>query len=68
MSAFNEMNRNALREHRDREQDQLRAVQAEAMSLELLPEGEEARGSTVVDGWEIPQPRGRIRGKLTVRW
>lgn len=70
MSAFNEMNRNALREHQQRESELLEKVNAEALSLELLPEGQEARNSTVlVDGEAIPLPRGRrITGTLTVRW
>jgi hypothetical protein len=40
----------------------------EALDLERYPEGAEERGSTVVDGHEVPVPRKRIRGKLTVRW
>jgi hypothetical protein len=69
VSAYHEMNRNALREHHQLERETLDRVQAEAMRLERLPEGEEARNSTVlVDGEAItPTPR-RIRGKLTVRW
>lgn len=64
-----EINGPALREFEDLCRNTLEAVQREALSLERLPEGEEARGSTVlVDGEAItPNPR-RIRGKLTVRW
>jgi hypothetical protein len=69
MSATNELNTNALREHREHERETLERVQAEAMRLERLPEGQEPRGSTVlVDGETIPEPRGRLHGKLTVRW
>lgn len=68
MSAFNEMNRHALREHREHENDLLAAVQSEAMGLERHPEGEESRDPMIVDGQLVVRPRQRMRGKLTVRW
>lgn len=69
MSVANELNGHALHEHRQREQDLLRAVQAEALNLERLPEGEDPRDPLIVDGVLIRQPaQRRIHGKLTVRW
>lgn len=69
MRAMNELNTSALREHREHERNTLDRVQAEAMQLERLPEGQEPRGSTVlVDGQTIPQSTRRIHGKLSVRW
>lgn len=65
MSAQNEMNRHALREHREAERETLERVQAEALAPELLREGEDPE-PVIVDGYRI-EPR-RIRGKLTVRW
>jgi hypothetical protein len=68
VSNLRELNGNALREYKQLCRDTLEAVQREALDLERYPEGAEERGSTVVDGHEVPVPRKRIRGKLTVRW
>jgi hypothetical protein len=69
MNAFNELNRHALREHRNREAETLERVQAEAMHLERHPEGEESRDPLIVDGQLVERPRSaRLRGTLTVRW
>lgn len=68
MSVYNEANRHALREHRAHERATLERLEVEAMNLERYPEGEEPRGTTVVDGYEVPLPKRRIRGTLRVRW
>lgn len=67
MTVFSEAYGKALLEHQLRERDTLERVQAEALGLERYPEGQEERGSTVVDGHEI-KPKRRIAGKLTMRW
>lgn len=68
MSAQHEMNRHALREHRESELTTLERVEAEALSLERLPEGEDPRPMLEVDGHVIHRQRGRIGGKLSIRW
>lgn len=68
MTAANELNRHALAEHRALERETLERVQAEALGLEQLPDGEEDRDPMIVDGCLVTFPRKRIGGTLKVRW
>jgi hypothetical protein len=58
----------ALRKHREEERETLERIEREALQLERLPEGQEARNETVmVDGFEVPAPK-RVRGTLSIRF
>lgn len=68
MSLEHEATARALRAAEDERKATLKQVQREAMMLERHPEGEESRGTVIVDGIPLTPPRQRLRGTLTVRW